>query len=176
MALVTATVKHPAEVSAFGRVKESKFNPGQSIQSIKFVSLDGTVEHWATFPSEVTRDFKMFDRFFLVPTSRGGRDTFDVEVMPNTNNQPAANNVPPSQPERIVSASPAPTAAPEFAGLDIEQKRVIAAWVSGQADLYAFCFLQARRVLSTYEPTPEQVQGCASSLFITTTRKFNLER
>ncbi|NJL83569.1 MAG: hypothetical protein HC890_12590 [Chloroflexaceae bacterium] len=174
MALVVATVKHPAEVSAFGRVKESKFNPGQSIQSIKFVSLDGTIEHWATFPSEVTREFKMFDRFLLVPISRGGKDTFDVEVMPN--NQPAANNAPSSQPERIASASPAPTAAPEFAGIDIEQKRVIAAWVSGQADLYAFCFLQARRVLSTYEPTPEQVQGCASSLFISTMRKFNLER
>ena len=79
MAIVSASSKIQAECSAFGRVKESAYTPGQQIQSIKFVSTDShaTTSHWATVPVEQAQQFKMGDRVNLLPTTRKGKSTFD---------------------------------------------------------------------------------------------------
>ena len=61
------------------------------------------------------------------------------------------------------------------ANLSPAEKQEIATWISHQADLYACCFSEAHRALSTYQPEEETVRACASSLFISATRKFRLE-
>jgi hypothetical protein len=165
MALVSATAKRPAEISAFGKAKESQFTPGQRVQSIKFVTLDGTTEHWATFPAEQAKQFEMGQRCYLVPVQRSNKATFDIELDTTTPVQPQIQHQPKTE------APPDNTRH-----LEPDQKRAIAAWVSGQADLYAYCYTEARRALSPHEVGPDQIQGAASSLFISATRKFNLER
>ena len=161
MAIVSATAKRPAEISAFGKAKESQFTPGQRVQSVKFVTLDGLTEHWATFPAEQAKQFEMGQRCHLIPVQRKNRPTFDIELDTET----------PVQPQIQTQTPPDNTRH-----LDPDQKRAIAAWVSGQADLYAYCYTEARRALSPHEVGPDQIQGAASSLFISATRKFNLER
>jgi hypothetical protein len=185
MAIVTAQSKIQAECSAFGRVKESTFNPGQQIQSIKFVSLDGTKEHWATFPVEQAKAFNMGQPCNLIPTQRRGKDTFDIEPL----DLPAAPQMPAPQPQRPLGfraapeqsyAAPVPYQQPaqvpvqQPAGQSPEQKRAIASFITGQADLLGFCRKEAARVLPDNDP-PEVLQAAAATLFISASRKFRLE-
>ena len=60
-------------------------------------------------------------------------------------------------------------------GQSPEQKREIASFITGQADLLGFCRKEAARVLPDND-LPEVLQAAAATLFIAASRKFNLER
>ncbi|NJR67455.1 MAG: hypothetical protein HC771_01425 [Synechococcales cyanobacterium CRU_2_2] len=49
-------------------------------------------------------------------------------------------------------------------------------WVQTQAQLYAHCFGSAAQALTAYEVSEETIRAAASTLFISASRKFNLER
>jgi hypothetical protein len=184
MAIITAQSKVPAQIGAFGRAKESTFNPGQMIQSIKAISNDGRVEHWFTLPAEQAKAFNMGQPLNLIPVERKGKPTYDIEPL----DLPAAPQMPNPQPQRPLGfcASPeqsyaAPVSFQQPAPMQQQQsapgpdKAAIAAWITGQAKLYSYCYSQAAAALPDGVP-PEAVQGCASTLFISASRKFNLER
>lgn len=175
MAIVTAAAKVSAHVAAFGRVKPSKFEDSGPIQSIKFVSSDGTTEHWATFPAEQAQAFKMQQQVNLIPTQRRGRDTWDIEPLEPANYQPPQQPLGFQVAPQPQSYQPQPVQAPgpqQPAGVN---KKEIAAFITGQADLMGFCRSQAARVLPEGDP-PEVQQAAAAALFISASRKFNLER
>jgi len=65
---------------------------------------------------------------------------------------------------------PVPQAAPPKPELD---KQAIADFVTQQAKLYAYCYQQARSAMPSDAPL-EAVQAAASSVYISTGRKFNL--
>jgi hypothetical protein len=177
MAIVTAQSKIPAQIGAFGRAKESTFNPGQMIQSIKAISNDGVTVHWFTLPAEQAKQFEMGQPLNLIPVERKGKPTYDIEPLglPPAPQIPArpmgfqASPAPTTYAAPVSYQQPAPLPAP---GPD---KVAIAEWITGQSRLYAYCYSQAAAALPDGVP-PEAVQGCASTLFISASRKFNLER
>lgn len=86
---------------------------------------------------------------------------------------------PPSQSQPYATSTGMNAQGVDAKGMDANlspaEKQEIATWISGQADLYAFCFSEAYRALASREPSEETVRACASSLFISATRKFRLE-
>ena len=187
MAIVTPQSKVPAQIGGFGRAKESTFNPGQMIQSIKAISSDGRIEHWFTLPAEQAKQFEMGQPLNLIPVERKGRSTYDIEPLDLPAAPQMPHHQPPPQPTRPLGfrASPEPSyAAPVSyqqpaqppgpvaqAGPD---KAAIAEWITGQSKLYAYCYSQALAALPDGVPDAA-VQGGASTLYISTCRKFRLE-
>jgi hypothetical protein len=176
MAIVTPQSKIPAQIGAFGRAKESTFNPGQMIQSLKAISSDGRVEHWFTLPAEQAKQFEMGQPLNLIPVERKGRSTYDIERLdlPPAPQMPArpmgfqASPAPTTYAAPVSFQQPAPLPAP---GPD---KAAIAAWVTGQARLLEFCRTQAHA--ASPDLGPGELQAAAATLYISTCRKFGLER
>jgi len=73
------------------------------------------------------------------------------------------------QPQRANHPAPQATAAPK-PGPD---KAVIAQFIVDQAKLYSFCYQTAIKSMPSDAPL-EAIQSCASSIYISTGRKFNL--
>lgn len=187
MAIVTASAKVSAHVAAFGRVKPSKFEDSGPIQSIKFVSMDGTKEHWATYKAEQAKQFTMQQPVNLIPAQRNGRETYDIEILEPiaqpkqpTGYQPVTSkplgfHVAPVAPRYQPQTAPAPAPQPMQQLEQGPDKAAIAAWITGQSKLYSYCYSQAAAALPDGVPDAA-VQGGASTLYISTCRKFGLER
>lgn len=72
-------------------------------------------------------------------------------------------------PQQSGSASSAPPAAPQSTTVDADDitkaKRAIASDITVMADLYGFCYGEAKRVLEPHGATTEGIQGCAFRLW-----------
>jgi hypothetical protein len=177
MAIVNQQSKVSAHVAAFSRIKQSQYGDGQ-YQSVKFVSMDGKVEHWAAFSPEEAKQFSRDQYVNLVPTERRGKPTWDIEPLE------APTEPQPSRPLGFRAAPEPSYAAPVSFQQPAQQpgpvaqagpdKAAIAQWITGQAKLYAFCQSQAIAALPD-GVSEAAIQGAASTLYISTCRKFRLE-
>ena len=166
----TSTIQRiEATISHFGKIQQSNYPPYARVQSVLFTWQNGpsTQEVWKTYPAEEAQLLKVGQRAFL--SSRTGRNNqvvWEVEIVgPRT-----AQAQPQVQAYRNFEqnlAQPAATPA---------QNSEISLWVQTQAELYAQCFDAARRTLAAREVSEETVRAAASTLFISASRKFNLER
>ena len=89
--------------------------------------------------------------------------------------RPRLKSQPTQQPRSTTEPLTSSSSKQRKSGLSPTEKQEIATWIAHQADLYSCCFTEAHRALSSYQPEEETVRACASSLFISATRKFRLE-
>ena len=152
-----------ATISRFGKIQQSQYPPYAQVQSVLFVwTHQGQAQEiWKTYPAAEAQQLKAGQRVFL--SSRTGRNNqlvWEVELE----GQPVA-------PPAINSAQrPVPLPAAHQPNADV------VLWVEQQADLYAQCFDAAWRTLAAREVSEETVRAAASTLFISASRKFHLER
>jgi len=142
--LTTATIKFPA-----GRVFDGQYGPSCNV----LVTMpDGSeVKVWGK-PDEL-QSYRRGDSIALLQDAKGKFKPVAIEQAPQRANHPAPQ-----------------ATAPKPAALD---KQAIADFVTQQAKLYSYCYQQARSAMPDDAPL-EAVQACASSVFISTGRKFNL--
>jgi hypothetical protein len=162
----TSTQRIQARISRFGKIQQSIYPPYARVQSVLFTWQEGSIaqEVWKTFPVEEAQLFKVGQPAFL--SSRTGRNNqviWEVEF---------AGGVAP-MPQRFVP-TPATEAPSDYPAVPLQQE--ISIWVQTQAELYTQCFDAAWRTLAAREVSEETVRAAASTLFISASRKFNLER
>lgn len=91
---------------------------------------------------------------------------YDGKNYKLVNSQPASTSQP-----AINSQTPAPVASSE---LSKEQKRMIAEYIEGRADLLKYCWTTAKVKLGDITTDEESLRCAASTLFIAAQKKFNL--
>ncbi len=171
-----STEKIEAIVTGFGRIQPSRYR-NEQVQSVLFERRDRQDESrkvWKTFNVDEARQFHRNQPVLLIPTQHNNRQSWLVERI-----DASATQASPPYPKRSAYQEPKPqfypVAQPPQSSLSPGQKQEIATWIGNQADLYAFCFNEATRALANHQPEEETVRACASSLFISATRKFRLE-
>lgn len=188
-----AIEKIEATVIAFGRIQPSRYGDG-SVQSVLFERWDRYDESrkiWKTFSVAEARLFHKNQSVLLTSTWRNDRQSWSVERL----GEPPVGSPPPyptksqyqtpplESPPAALGGSPGMASPPTELGrtpdpcqsLGPSQSQEISRWLAHQAELYASCFSEAQRALSSQSPQEETVRACASSLFISATRKFRLE-
>jgi hypothetical protein len=144
MAIVEASQKIPATVAALSKVQENEYGEYRSVL-FEGQGLEGG-KLWRKFPPEQAARFSRGDRVNLTPTTRKGKPAWDVELL--SSSAPAA-------------AATTPPAADQLAAA----KQAIAQDVKEMANLYGFCYGEAKRVLEPHGATTEGIQGCAFRLW-----------
>ena len=180
----TSTVQRiEATISRFGKIQQSNYPPYARVQSVLFTWQNGpsTQEVWKTFPAVEAQLLKVGQPAFL--SSRTGRNNqviWEVEFMGGT----AAASPPPAAPQTAPAPAQFTNPSPaQFPGQPVSHQapspqpnQDIAHWIQNQAQLYAHCFGSAAQALTAYEVSEETIRAAASTLFISASRKFNLER
>ena len=90
-----------------------------------------------------------------------------VQLLHDGKSYKLVGNVEPTQ-------TPATAAKPITTELTVEQKKAIANYVNGQADLLKYCWDTARIKLEGTVAEEESIRCAASCLFIAAQKKFNL--
>lgn len=154
MAVRTASDKILAVVEAIGRVKEGQYGQYQSILISRYDVQGEDGKFWKSLKSSDAAKIRKGQQLWLIPTTRDGKETFDIELIDDA--LPA--------PQRQQSS--------DSFTLDNERKRQIAAYLDQAGDLLAFCRKTAAQKL---EDAPEEaIQAATATLFIAAQRKFNL--
>ena len=159
----TSTVQRiEATINRFGKIQQSQYPPYAQVQSVLFVwNHQGQAQEiWKTYPAAEAQLLKVGQRAFLDRrTGRNNQLVWEVELE----GQPAAPAINPAQRPAPLPAAPQPNAE-------------VVLWVGQQAELYAQCFDAAWRTLAAREVSEETVRAAASTLFISASRKFHLDR
>ena len=171
-----ATQRIEAVISRFGKIQQSNYPPYARVQSVLFIWQNGssTQEVWKTYPAEEAILLTVGQPVFL--SSRTGRNNqvvWEVEFAALATSQP---HQPPAQVQTYRTFKDCLTQSsvtPPAASL---QNQDISTWVQTQAELYAQCFDAAKRTLAAREVSEETVRAAASTLFISASRKFHLDR
>ena len=143
--LTQATVKFPA-----GRVFDGQYGPSCNV----LVTMpDGSEQKIWGKPDDL-QGYRRGDSIALLQDQKTGKY------------KPVAIA---QQPQPVNHPAPQATAAPK-PGPD---KAAIAAFIQSQAKLYAYCYRTAIESMPPDTPL-EAIQSCASSVYISTGRKFNL--
>ena len=161
----------PARVVRFGKIKPSQYPPYEPVQSVLFTCQtdQGERELWKTFPAReaqlltVDQQVNVYNRSGI-----GDRPIWEVEFT--TTHKPV--QTPQVIPRNLGGSPQAPAPSPAALSANAE----VAMWVETQAELYAQCFDAAKRTLAAREVSEETVRAAASTLFISASRKFKLER
>ena len=172
-----------AVISRFGKIQQSSYPPYARVQSVLFTWQNGpsAQEVWKTFPAEEAQLFKVGQPAAL--SSRTGRNNqviWEVEFIGGTaaaSPPPAATQTAPA-PAQLMNPLPAqfPSQPVSHQAPAPQPNQDIAHWIHNQAQLYAHCFGSAAQALTAYEVSEETIRAAASTLFISASRKFNLER
>jgi hypothetical protein len=158
MAIVSAATKVQATVEYITSPKTGQYG---DYKSVLFKRCDRTGEDakvWKSFSPADAAQFSIGQSVRLIPTERKGKATWDIELIES------------AQPTTPVS----PTTPPAQQGMSPSQKKAVAAYVEEMGALYRFCLEQASEQLSEMDADSETIRCCASSLFISAQRKFNL--
>ena len=179
----TSAQRIQAVISRFGKIQQSSYPPYARVQSVLFTWQNGpsAQEVWKTFPAEEAQLFKVGQPAAL--SSRTGRNNqviWEVEFIGGT----AAASPPPAAtqtalaPAQLMNPLPAqlPSQPVSHQAPALQPNQDIAHWIHNQAQLYAHCFGSAAQALTAYEVSEETIRAAASTLFISASRKFNLER
>lgn len=162
MAIVQAARKIKARVEHITGLKQGQWGEYRSVLFIRPDKDGDNAKVWRSFKPHEVSQFQKGQTVNLIPTNRDGRQTWDIELIDTSQQQLSSS--PPEQAQKEQQASK-PV-------LTNDQKVAIAAYVDQMADLYAYCFSTASTKLDG--ATEETVRAAASSLFISTQRKFDL--
>ena len=172
----------PAQITRFGRVQPGKYPPYERVQSVLFTcqTSQGEKTHWKTFPADEARLLKVGQPAYLYNIAGlGERAKWDVTF---NNASPAGTQPAPGTSRPLVPIPVAALAqAPALSLVPVPQAVTatapdISTWINESAQLYAQCFDAAARTLAPREVSEETVRAAASTLYISASRKFNLER
>jgi len=142
--LTTATIKFPA-----GRVFDGQYGPSCNV----LVTMpDGSEQKIWGKPDEL-QSYRRGDSIALLQDAKGKFKPVAIEQAPQRANHPA--------PQATAAPKPEP------------DKQAIADFVTQQAKLYSYCYRTAIESMPPDAPL-EAIQSCASSVYISTGRKFNL--
>jgi len=154
MVIRTASQKIRASVSFITREKAGEYGPYRSVLFIRADRQGEDAKVWRSMKPHEAEGFSKNQQVYLIATERKGKPTWDVEL--------------------IDSVEATPPAQPTAQGMDPEQKREIAAYVGEMGDLWAYCLQTAQTKIGA-SVDGETVRCMASSLFISASRKFDLE-
>ena len=159
-----------AKVEVIGKLKESSFQPGQYYRSVLFIDKsqpEGSeaAKIWKSLSDLECEGLAKGGAVQLIPAGadKNGKDKHNIVLLGDSN--PAA-----------IKSSPDDT--PPVSEWSSEQKRAIASYVEGQADLLGFCLKVSREKFANL-PSPlvaseESIRTLATTLYITTQRKFQV--
>jgi len=144
--ITTATIKYPA-----GRVFDGQYGPSCNVLA---TLPDGSeVKVWGK-PDDL-QGYRRGDSIALLQDAKGKYKPVAIAQTPQPVSHPAPQ-----------SPAPKPQAPPV-------DKQSIAQFIVDQSRLYSFCYAQARAAMPDDAPDAA-IQAAASSVFISTGRKFNL--
>jgi len=149
MAVVEAAAKIPATVGAISKLQSNEYGDYRSVL-FEGAGLEGG-KLWRKMPPEQAERFQRGDAVNLIKTTKKGKPAWDIEILGTA-------------PTQQYAAPATPTAAPASDQM-AAAKRAIAADISTMADLYGFCYSEAKRVLEPHGATTEGIQGCAFRLW-----------
>lgn len=151
-ALTTATIKFPA-----GRVFDGQYGPSCNV----LVTMpDGSEQKIWGKPDDL-QGYRRGDSIALLADPKTGKYK-PVAIAQSP--QPVSHPAPQS------TAAPGPAPKPQAPPVD---KQLIAQFIVDQSRLYSFCYAQARAAMPDDAPDAA-IQAAASSVYISTGRKFNL--
>lgn len=111
-------------------------------------------------PSDAAK-FNKGMQAWLIPTSKDGKDAWDIELIDNTTPLPNPRQV-----------APKAVDLPAQYRIAEDRKQQIATYVNEMARLLAYCRSAAQQSLG--EVDEETIRTSTASLFVATQRKFNL--
>lgn len=153
-----------AKVEVIGNPKESSYRPGTYYYPTLFLDLakpegSDAAKIWKSLSGEEVTQIQKGDIVQLIPAGedKNGKPKHNIVVTSPTATSPTVT---------APQLSPSP-------GLEPDQKRAIAAYIDSRSDIYAFCLeIAAQKVGPSHDS--ETIRCMASTLFISTQRKFNL--
>lgn len=148
--LVNATVKFPA-----GKVFQGEW--GDRVNFVAVSDSGEEIKIWGNADNSEIKELKKGQKVQLVWDGKGYK-------LVNSEPAPAEKN----SHQNNGNQSPKPE-------LSVEQKRAIAAYIQGQADLFNFCLKTVRERVEGINPDDtESLRAIATTLYISAQRKFNL--
>lgn len=167
-----ATVVAPLTclIEVIGKPRPSKHQEGSFYYPTLFLDVTKQGDEakiWKNLSGDEVSQIQKGDRVQLVPAGKDakGNDKHNIVLLSSA----------PSAPTTAPATAPAAPPAPAQQGMTNEQKRQVAAFVSDMSDLYAFCLTTAQSKIGE-SSDPETVRCMASSLFISASKKFQLDR
>lgn len=159
-----------AKIEVIGKLKESSYHLGQYYRSVLFIDLNKpegseAAKIWKSLTDPECEGLTRGSAVQLVPagTDKNGKDKHNIVLVDD--NSPAA----------VKSSADDTPPASEWTP---DQKRAIASFVEDQADLLGFCLKVSReKFANPHNPlveTEESIRTLATSLYITTQRKFHV--
>lgn len=160
-----------AKIEVIGKLKESSYQPGQYYRSVLFIDLSqpsGTEEAkiWKSLSDPECEGLAKGCTVQLVPagTDKNGKDKHNIVLLGDSS--------------LAAVKSSADDTSPLSCEWTPDQKRAIASFVENQADLLGFCLKVSRvKFANPHKPlveTEESIRTLATSLYITTQRKFHV--
>ena len=168
MAKVVAPVA--AKVEVIGRPRESSYEAGKFYYPTLFIDLSQpegaeAAKIWKNLTEDEVSQIQKGDRVQLISVGKdkSGKDKHNIVLLGDSS--PAATK-----------SSPDDT--PPVGEWSLEQKRAIASYVEGQADLLGFCLKVSReKFANPHNPlveSEESVRSLATTLYINAQRKFQV--
>lgn len=160
-----------AKIEVIGRPRESSYEAGKFYYPTLFIDLsqpEGSeaAKIWKNLTEDEVSQIQKGDRVQLISVGKdkSGKDKHNIVLLGD------------SSPSAVKSsADETPPVSCEWTP---DQKRAIASYVEDQADLLGFCLKVSReKFANPHNPlveTEESIRTLATSLYITTQRKFHV--
>ena len=160
-----------ARVEVIGKPKESSYQPGQYYYPTLFIDLSQpegseSAKIWKSLSDDEVNQICKGDVVQLVPAGndKNGRAKHNIVVAQIAT---PSQNLSKDYSDRTISRP---------VGIDAETKKLIAAYVDSQADLYRFCYQTAQTKLDGLTDDLETTRCMATTLYLGAVRKFDLDR
>jgi hypothetical protein len=159
-----------AKIEVIGRPRESSYEAGKFYYPTLFIDLSQpegaeAAKIWKNLSEDEVSQIQKGDRVQLISVGKdkSGKDKHNIVLV--NDNSPAA----------VKSSADDTPPASEWTP---DQKRAIASFVEDQADLLGFCLKVSREKFANPQnplvETEESIRTLATSLYITTQRKFHV--
>lgn len=157
-----------AKIEVIGRPRESSYEAGKSYYPTLFIDLSQpegseSAKIWKNLTEDEVSQIQKGDRVQLISVGKdkSGKDKHNIVLLAQSN------------PSAVKSSADDTPLASKWTP---DQKRAIASYVEGQADLLGFCLKVSREKFANPRnplvETEESIRTLATSLYITTQRKF----
>lgn len=150
----------------YGCGKPKDFGHGDRVNSVVTLDNGEEVKLWGKPDDQALVSLRKGQAVNLI---YDGKNYKLIDSQPVSTSRPATTS-------QTAPAKPAPveTITTAKQELSIEQKRAIAEYIEGRADLLKYCWTTAKVKLGDVTTDEESLRCAASTLFIAAQRKFNL--
>lgn len=172
MAILTAAQRIKCRVGHHMAPQQSKYGPCISVLFLKGGQEGPEHKIWRSLSLNNAYSMPVGTWVNLIPkTNKAGKPDYDYDIISVPDQEAIAPQV------RIPAPEPEPSSTPptqkQFNSFGSASKEQIAIYIHDMTKLYSFCYQEAEKLMPESAEI-EQVQACASSIFIATQRKFNL--